>query len=130
MLIQNILSYDDYIHYTKQYKYIIINISASWCKPCKVIKPQIEKFVSVIDNSDSIYLLLDNSTYDEEQELFNKIFKLDKIPYFGFIKNEVLESSIVSGDFLIVSKKIHDFIKLATHETKEMLKDFKFDEDF
>lgn len=116
MLIQNIMSYDDFLNYLKNYKYIIVNISASWCKPCIAIKPQIEKFITVIDESDFIYLKLDNSVY-EENIGFSHFFNLKKLPYFAFIKNEKFVESFVSGDFSIVSKKIFDHISNKMGDT-------------
>ena len=113
MLIQNIKSYDDFTNYMNTYKYIIVNISASWCQPCISIKPHIEKFVSVIvdenDENKFIYLKIDNSVYEKYVE-FEKFFKINKIPYFGFIKNNKIVDAFVSGDFKFVSKKIFDNI--------------------
>lgn len=109
MLIQNVMSYDDFLNYVNNYKFIIINISAKWCKPCVALKPQIEKFVNVIDEPDFIYLKLDNSIYDEEVE-FHKYFILKSIPYFSFIKERNIIDSFTNSDFNFVSKKIFNFI--------------------
>ena len=109
MLIQNVMSYDDFLNYVNNYKFIIINISAKWCKPCVALKPQIEKFVNVIDEPDFIYLKLDNSIYDEEVE-FHKYFILKSIPYFSFIKERNIIDSFTNSDFNFVSKRIFNFI--------------------
>jgi thiol-disulfide isomerase/thioredoxin len=110
MLIQNISSYEDFINYLKNYKNIIVNISAPWCKPCMLLKPQLEKFISVVDNNNFIYLKIDHSVYEEESE-FQKFFEVKKIPYFAYINNEVIIESFVNGDFPFVSKKIFDYTK-------------------
>ena len=115
MLIQNIISYDDFLNYTKNYKHIFINISANWCKPCNEIKPLIEKFVSVINENNAIYLKLNHSVY-EEDDLFNSFFQMKKIPYFGYIKDGVLIYSFISGDFSFVSKKIFNTISSIKSE--------------
>ena len=109
MLIENITSYKNYLNYIKNYKYIFINISANWCKPCHEIKPLIEKFVSVINEPNVIYLKLNYAVY-EEDDSFEILFKMKKIPYFGFIKEGKLVDSFVSGEFSFVSKKIFDHI--------------------
>ena len=57
MLIQNIISFDQFKQYMQNYKYVIVNIGASWCKPCNLIKPHIEKFISVMDEIEYIYSL-------------------------------------------------------------------------
>ena len=109
MLIQNIISFDQFKQYMQNYKYVIVNIGASWCKPCNLIKPHIEKFISVMDEIEYIYLKIDNSIFDEDIE-FEKFFHLGKIPYFAFIKNGNIIDHFVSGDFNIVSKRIFDHI--------------------
>jgi thiol-disulfide isomerase/thioredoxin len=129
MLIQNITSYDDFLNYLEKYKYIFINISATWCKPCMAIKPNIEKFISVIDESEFIYLKIDNGIYDEEYQ-FDSFFKLKKIPYFGIIKDKKLVESFVSADFDIVSKKIFQYIVNEKKEEKYLYNDFNNNDDF
>jgi len=109
MKIENITSYENFENYLKEYKYIFINISANWCKPCNEIKPSLEKFISVINENNIIYLKLNYSVYEEEY-LFDSYFGMKKIPYFAFIKDGILKESFVSGDFSYVSKKIFDYI--------------------
>ena len=129
MLIQNITSYEDFTNYLLNYKYIFINISATWCKPCMAIKPSIEKFISVIDDSEYIYLKIDNAIYDEEYE-FDLFFKLKKIPYFGIIKDGILIESFVSGDFDFVSKKFFQYICYEKNEEKKLYNNFNKNDDF
>jgi len=129
MLIQNIISFEQFKEYTDKYKYIIVNISASWCKPCISIKPQIEKFISVIDEMDYIYLKIDNSIFDENIE-FENFFHLDKIPYFAFIKNGTITDNFVSGDFNIVSKRLFDKITNERNEDRKQYNNFNINEDF
>ena len=123
------MSYEDFKNYLLKYKYIIINISAVWCKPCMLLKPKIEKFVSVIDNSDYIYLKLDNAIYDEESE-FNTFFNFKKIPYFACIKDSKIIDSFVSGDFPFVSKKIFDFVSKERVEDNKKCESLEKSDDF
>jgi thiol-disulfide isomerase/thioredoxin len=129
MLIQNIISFEQFKEYTDKYKYIIVNISASWCKPCIAIKPHIEKFISVIDEMDYIYLKIDNSIFDEDIE-FENFFHLDKIPYFAFIKNGTIIDNFVSGDFNTVSKRLFDKITNERNEDRKQYNNFNINEDF
>jgi thiol-disulfide isomerase/thioredoxin len=129
MLIQNVISYEDFSNYMKNYKYVIVNISASWCKPCVAIKPRIEKFVSVIEESDYIYLKIDNSVYEEDPN-FDSFFGLKKIPYFAFIKDNSMVDSFVNGDFDFVSKKIILFIKSEREFDKTSYSQFDKNYDF
>ena len=129
MIIQNIISFEQFKEYIEKYKYIIINISAQWCKPCISIKPYIEKFISVIDESEYIYLKIDNSIYDENTE-FEDFFHLDKIPYFAFIKNGVIIDNFVSGDFNIVSQRLFNIITNERNEDKEKYNNLTINDDF
>jgi thiol-disulfide isomerase/thioredoxin len=129
MLIQNVVSYEDFSNYMKNYKYVIVNISASWCKPCVAIKPKIEKFVSVIDESDYIYLKIDNSVYEEDSD-FDNFFALKKIPYFAFIKDNSMIDSFVNGDFDFVSQKIMLFIKVERELEKKNYSQLDKNDDF
>ena len=43
-----------------------------------ILKPLIEEYLLGINNTEFIYLKLDNSIYDEEEE-FSKFFNLKKI---------------------------------------------------
>jgi thiol-disulfide isomerase/thioredoxin len=129
MLIQNIISFEQFKEYIENYKYIIVNISAQWCKPCIAIKPHIEKFISVIDESEYIYLKIDNSIYDEDTE-FGDFFHLDKIPYFAFIKNGVIIDNFISGDFNIVSQRLFNNITNERNEDKEKYNNLIINDDF
>lgn len=129
MLIKNIISFEQFKEYINNYKYIIVNIGATWCKPCISIKPQIEKFISVIDEMDYIYLKIDNLIFDEDIEL-STFFKLDKIPYFAFIKNGTIIDNFVSGDFNTVSKRLFDKIIYEREEVKNQYNNLNIDEDF
>jgi thiol-disulfide isomerase/thioredoxin len=133
MLIQSITTYEELQQYFKKYKYIIVNISATWCKPCMEIKPLIEKFISVLDTDekDYIYLKIDEGDYSSDVQ-FEDLFHMKKIPYFAILKTCSVEDSFdsfVSGDFSFVSKRIFEYIK---HENLiNNITDFKTDdEDF
>ena len=122
MLIQNVVSYEDFNNYLGNYKCLIVNISAIWCKPCMTLKPDIEKFISVIEESEIVYLKIDESVYSEDSR-FDKLFGMSKIPYFAFIKNSNVIDKFVSGDFNTVSKRLFE------HISREKV-EFKIDDDF
>ena len=130
MLIQNILSYDDFTYYLENYKYIFVNVYATWCKPCKVIKPLIEQFVSTIDKNEYIYLKINSDILDKYID-FTDFFIINKLPYFAFIKNKKTDTHFEPGDFLVVSKKIHLLITTDDDiENKRLTDNFKLDNDF
>ena len=123
MIIEKLICYEQLIEYIDKYQKIIINISAPWCKPCLAIKPQIEKFISVIDTPEIIYLKIDYDSYQEDNNL-ESIFNVKKIPYFAFLEENKVKDSFISSDFSFVSKKIFNFIhnpenKINNIEKKE-----------
>ena len=129
MLIQSIETYEELQEYIKKYKYIIVNISASWCKPCMELKPLIEKFISVIDidNKDYIYLKIDEGDYSSDVQ-FENLFHMKKIPYFAILKDGTMQDAFVSGNFEFVSTKIFEYIKRENLINNSP--DFKVDDDF
>ncbi len=109
MLIQNITSFEDFQNYLNTYQTVIVNISATWCKPCMTIKPMLDKYMNVVNGTKSVYLKIDYTIYDEDSR-FEDYFHMKKIPYFIFISNKDVKYKFVSGDFNEVSKKIFDFV--------------------
>lgn len=109
MKIINIESFTEFNQYLNSYNNIIINITASWCKPCNIIKPLIEKYIEDIENNNFIYLKIDHSVYENDDN-FDEILKMKKIPLFLFLKDKDIEDSIISSDFNLVSNKIFSFI--------------------
>jgi thiol-disulfide isomerase/thioredoxin len=118
MKIENVSSFENLVKYLDSYKYVIINISAPWCKPCKEIKPKIEKFISVIDKNGFIYLKIEHDLYASD-ERFESLFNVSKIPYFGIIKDKIIQFSMVSGDFIDVSANLHRVITLLEAQEKQ-----------
>lgn len=125
MKLEIVRSFNDLVAYLDKYRYAIVNISANWCKPCKEIKPNIEKFVSVINNDKFVYLKIDYDIYESDDN-FDKIFSTTGIPYFGIIKDNLLVHAVTSGDFIRVSTMIHQYIQ---HE-EEVAKKLDLSNDF
>jgi thiol-disulfide isomerase/thioredoxin len=126
MKIETVNSFNDLVNYLNTYKYVIINISAPWCKPCREIKPKLEKFISVIDKNEFIYLKIDYDLYASDMN-FESLFNVSKIPYFCIMKDKLIQFSIVSGDFLEVSSNLHRIITLLEAQEKN---DFTMKNDF
>jgi thiol-disulfide isomerase/thioredoxin len=91
MHIKSINSYDDFQTEINSKQNIIVNISATWCKPCVALKPSLEKYIKVINENDFIYLKIDHSIY-ETDDRFDMYFKMKKIPYFIFIEMLVTQN--------------------------------------
>jgi thiol-disulfide isomerase/thioredoxin len=126
MLSKIISSFDDFYNYLETYNNIIINVGASWCKPCNSLKPMIDKYISVID-TDCIYLKLDYSIHESDHR-FDEYFTINKIPLFLFIKNKKIINSFVSSDFIYVSSNMYNFITNKLNNNDD--NNFKINNDF
>lgn len=71
----------------------IIKFGADWCGPCKAMKPQMEKFKKLIQESNIEVLDLDIDA-EENVELAQQ-YGVRSIPYTVFIKNDKLEKHMV-----------------------------------
>jgi thiol-disulfide isomerase/thioredoxin len=121
-------------------KYKIIQVSAKWCKPCNIIKPLINNYLSEITIKIE-YIKLD---YDEINELpeFEKYFQLipggvsqdvdplqtdgackriqvKKLPYFVLYKDNIKIEEFSSSDFNSIKNKFNEFFN-----------DFQINNDF
>jgi len=63
------------------YDYIIIQISASWCKPCQLIKNDFQDYIENYEINNACCLIIDYDILEEEEE-FNNYFQINKIPFF------------------------------------------------
>jgi len=84
--------------------YKLFYFTASWCGPCKRIKPLIEKLSIGLDESNIIFYEIDIDSNDELSEKYN----IKSVPSFLLLndKNELLDSC--SGSDI---KNIHQLLK-------------------
>ncbi len=108
--------YKDFDHideldiYMNDYKYIIINISAAWCKPCKSIAPALEKFIKETKCDENfLFLKCDFDIICEFQSFIDE-YQVEKIPYFIFIERGVMTKSCSTSNIESIEDHIRDFI--------------------
>lgn len=65
---------------------LVVKFGASWCGPCKLIKPQLEKLLETIDNISIIDIDVDEAS---ETEWTWASSDIDNLPTFRFIKKGV-----------------------------------------
>ena len=106
-----------------QYDFIIINVSASWCKPCNVIKEDFSNYIHNLQKENSICLKIDYDLMEKENE-FHEILNVEKIPYFFIfhLKNKIEQIQSSSMDLII--SKIENTINEQTQETFDINQDF------
>lgn len=104
-----------------EHKNIIINISATWCKPCNNIKEKLQEFIDEIDENNSIFLKIDYNKMNEEEE-FNNYLEIKKIPYFYiFIEKKKVKEFQTSN---IENIKINIMNELNINNNFNLTEDF------
>lgn len=108
MKIIDIENFDNFKNILENNNEFIINISASWCKPCQNMKNDLETFVNNY-NSDLYFLKLDYDIYEEDDDFF-EYFTIKKVPTFIYFKGKSNSNEIISSDINIVKNFIIDNI--------------------
>jgi thioredoxin-like negative regulator of GroEL len=67
---------DEFKEYVNRNKFCLVKVSASWCKPCKRMKPLFEKLVGTLNNKVHIVLV----DADDGMDIYSYL-KCKSIPY-------------------------------------------------
>ena len=86
-------------------KYIFLFFTASWCGPCKSIKPKIDEIAGKIINPNVIFYKIDIS---ENEELADKM-NITSVPTFVLIKDGKIIKHFVGANL----KYVHELLKLT-----------------
>jgi len=87
------LSFDELVSYSKSKssKLIVIDFKASWCIPCKTIKP----FINYLNESYPNVEFIEIDIEDESRDTIVTNFNIKKVPTFIFYKNGTLCNSLI-----------------------------------
>jgi thiol-disulfide isomerase/thioredoxin len=96
MKVIEINSFQEYINFITYNDNIILNISATWCKPCMTIKNELNIYLKNVNIKNFVFGKIDFDIINEDDE-FNNYLSIKKIPYFCIIKNKNIENEIVSS---------------------------------
>ena len=107
MKIIHIENYNQFLNFfnNNTIDYIIINISASWCKPCNEIKEELNEFIDNLIIENTIFLKIDYDLLEEEQD-FYKYLQPNKIPYFYILKDKSIQTHFQTSNMEIIKKNI------------------------
>ena len=107
MKIIHIENYNQFLNFfnNNTIDYIIINISASWCKPCNNIKEELNEFIDNLIIENTIFLKIDYNLLEEEQD-FYKYLQPNKIPYFYIFKDKSIQTHFQTSNMEIIKKNI------------------------
>ena len=90
----NIDSFEDFLNKFNDnlFDYVIIQVSASWCKPCQLIKNDYKEFIENNEEKNACCLIIDYDIIEEDDD-FNTYLTINKIPYFiiYYRKNKIKE---------------------------------------
>lgn len=88
---------------TESENLLVVKFGASWCGPCKLIKPQLEKLLETTNDISIIDIDVDDASESE----WTWASDIDNLPTFRFIKNGVQLEEYYGSKI----DKIQDIIK-------------------
>jgi len=94
----------DFINYSKSNptKLIVLEFTASWCGPCKLLTPFITYLKEQYEKIDFYAVDIEN----DETETITNTFNIQKVPTFIYYKNGKICNRMIGTD----QSKIEDFI--------------------
>ena len=90
-------------------QYIIFYFTASWCKPCQSIYPDLLKLIETLDNQKIIMYKIDIDD-DNNDEICEKC-QIKSVPTFLLFKNRTLLSNSLGANIQNVIQMIHNYCK-------------------
>ena len=90
-------------------QYIIFYFTASWCKPCQSIYPDLLKLMETVDNQKIIMYKIDID--DDNNNEFCEKCNIKSVPTFLLFKNRTLLSNSSGANIQNVSQMITNYCK-------------------
>lgn len=103
--------------------FILINISASWCKPCNNIKEELNEYISNLSIENSVFLKIDYDLIDGNED-FSNYFEISKIPYFFMYKDKSKISEFQTANMDNIRNNINSIIENNIHNDFDLSNDF------
>jgi thiol-disulfide isomerase/thioredoxin len=97
MIIIEINTFQKYIDFIRDNNNIILNVSATWCKPCMNMKNEIEIYMKNLNSQIFVFGKINFDIINDDDD-FNQCLTIKKIPYFCIIKNKNIENEIISSN--------------------------------
>ena len=99
---------DELISYSqsKSSTLIVIDFKASWCVPCKAIKP----FVTYLNENYPNVEFLEIDIEDDSRDTIVNNFNIKKVPTFVFYKNGELCNSLIGTDKAKIEELVNEYL--------------------
>jgi len=101
-------SYDELITFSKvnMDKLIVLDFKASWCAPCKALKPFIDYLQ--IEYPNVIFQEIDIE--DEEYSSIINSFTISKLPSLIYIKNGIIHKTLIGTNKENIENTINEYL--------------------
>jgi thiol-disulfide isomerase/thioredoxin len=96
--------------FMNDHSFIIIQVSAAWCKPCKSISPYLEKYIQELKCNNSFLFLKCDYDIISEFQSFIDTYEVEKIPYFIFLEYGAMKSSYSGSNMDHIQNIISDYV--------------------
>ncbi|CAL8325612.1 unnamed protein product [Lota lota] len=83
-------------------KLVVVDFTASWCGPCKVIGPKFDAMASVPDNRNVVFLKVD---VDEAGDVA-ALYEVNCMPTFLFFKNGEKIDNFSGANHVLLEQKV------------------------
>ena len=103
--------------------FVIINIGASWCKPCNNIKKDLNNYINNFNCNNGIFLKIDHDLIEDDDQ-FSNYFTINKIPYFIIYKYKSKIKEFQTGDIEIIKNEISSCISKNEENNLNLSLDF------
>ena len=91
---------------TNSSRLIVIDFKATWCGPCKAIKPFIDYLKDNYKNVDFIEIDIE----DEDTESITNTFEIKKVPTFVYYKNDELCNSLIGINKGNIEELVNEYL--------------------
>lgn len=111
--LDNIHDVDELNTLFDDYDYVVVKMTASWCNPCRKIKPKMKE---MIKEENFHHIKFVECDLDEAESDFYLIEKVNVIPTFILMKKKLIISIFEGADIMGLKNEIKVYM---TDETEE-----------